>query len=269
MGRVDGRVALVTGASSGLGHASAVKLAGEGAQVVLADINEARLREVVADIQASGGTAMMAVLDVGSEPAWEAAYRGALDRFGRMDILVNCAGVVSFNTIENETYEQWAWHHRINLDGVFFGMKHGFKAIRESDGGGSIINFSSVMGIRGHEGIPSYCSSKGGVRAITKSAALHGGPLGIRVNSVHPAHIRTPMTINMVEASDDPEANWKDMTAQYPIGRIGEPEDVANAVLFLASDEASFISGLEMVVDGGYSAGGHVLQADRHYGVDS
>jgi 3(or 17)beta-hydroxysteroid dehydrogenase len=253
MGRVSGKVALVTGAASGLGRATAKRLAAEGAHVMIADINEARLSEARDEIAQAGGQAMLHVLDVTSEEAWERAVAETVAAFGKLDILVNCAGVLSIADIESETFEKWSWQHRVNLDGVFLGMKHGFKAMRQGGKGGSIINFSSVLGILSLSNIAAYSSAKGGVRAITKSAALHGGPLGIRVNSIHPGHVRTEMVIDGVSAADYPDEVWQKLAEQYPIGRVGEPGDIADAVLFLASDESSFVTGLEMVVDGGYS----------------
>jgi len=253
MARVKGKTALVTGAASGLGKATAKRLAAEGARVMLADIDKERLPGVRDEIITAGGAALFHMLDVTREEAWERAIETMMSEFGSLDILVNCAGVLSIADIENETFEKWSWQHRVNLDGVFLGMKHGFKAMRQGGKGGSIINFSSILGILSLSNIAAYSSAKGGVRAITKSAALHGGPLGIRVNSIHPGHVRTGMVVDGVSAADYHEEVWTEMAKQYPIGRVGEPEDVANAVLFLASDEASFITGLEMVVDGGYS----------------
>lgn len=253
MGRVNDKVALVTGAASGLGRATAKRLAAEGARVMICDINAARLTDAREEIVAAGGKAVSHVLDVTSEAAWEGAIAATVAEFGTLDILVNCAGVLSIASVEDETFEKWSWQHRVNLDGVFLGMKHGFKAMREGGKGGSIINFSSVLGILSMSNIAAYSSAKGGVRAITKSAALHGGPLGIRVNSIHPGHVRTEMVIDGVSAADYPDEMWQEMAKQYPIGRVGEPEDIASAVLYLASDEAKFVTGLEMVVDGGYS----------------
>lgn len=254
MGRVQDKVALVTGASLGLGRASAVLMAREGAKVVLTDIREAEGQALAAELVAQGHEALFLRHDVSSEADWDRVMAAALDRFGRMDVVVNNAGVALAASVEDTTLEQWRWLMGINLDGVFLGVRAGVKAMK--DHGGSIINLSSIEGLIGDQNLAAYNASKGGVRLLTKSAALHCAKSGyrIRVNSIHPGYILTPMVEGYVAAHADVEATRQAIAALHPLGHIGEPDDIAYGVLYLASEESKFMTGAELVIDGGYTA---------------
>lgn len=255
MRRVAGKVALVTGAGLGLGRAAALLLAREGAKIVVTDVKEAEGRAAADDIIDAGGEAIFIRHDVASEIEWAGAIEMTLSRFGRLDILVNNAGVALGADVETTTLEQWRWLMAINLDGVFLGTKHAIAAMRKS-GGGSIINLSSIEGIIGDPNLAAYNASKGGVRIFTKSAALHCAKAGykIRVNSVHPGYIWTPMVENYLAAQTDPAAMKQALCGLHPLGHLGEPDDIAYGVLYLASDESKFVTGAELVIDGGYTA---------------
>jgi len=255
-GRVAGKVALVTGAASGLGKATAERLAEEGAAVVIGDIRVEAAREAASAIAASGGRAEALKLDVTGEADWIAAVAAAERAFGKLDVLVNNAGTADGTWVHKLTLERWRQIHAINLDGVFLGIKHGAEAMKRA-GGGSIVNISSVAGLVGiAEAASAYCSSKGGVTLLTKAVALEFALLktNIRVNSVHPGYMDTPMLQGVIAAYREPEAARARLTASEPLGHLGEPRDIANAVLYLASDESKFVTGAQMVVDGGYAA---------------
>ena len=248
--RLAGKVALITGAASGMGASMAKLFAGEGAKVVVADMLEDAGRQVVADITRANGAAMFRRLDVSSETEWKAAVDAALAAYGRLDILVNDAGL-SGSAVE-DLFDTAAWDllMAVNARGVFLGMKFAIP-IMQAQGGGSIVNISSISGITGQHHIHvAYNASKGAVRTLTKAAAVQHGADNIRINSVHPG-LMPPMRSSKRTA--DPEIRAK-MLQQVPMGRAGRPEEVANAVLFLASDEASYITGAELYVDGGYLA---------------
>jgi len=255
MNRVQGKVAIVTGGAMGIGEACAALLAAEGAAVALTDVNRPAGEEAARRICERGTDAMFIPHDVSWEQDWERVVGDVVRRFGRLDILVNNAGVGIMGDVEHATSQQWRQLMAINLDGVFFGIKAALPAMRRS-GGGSIINISSIEGIIGDPDLAAYNASKGGVRLLTKSAALYCAreKTGIRVNSVHPGYIRTPMVENAVKASPDPAAMWKRFDSLHPIGHIGKPDDIAYGVLYLASDEAAFVTGTELVIDGGYTA---------------
>ncbi len=248
--RLENKVALITGAASGMGASMARIFAGEGAKVVVADVLEAEGKAVVADITRANGAAMFHRLDVSNEAEWKAAVDAALAAYGRLDILVNNAGL-SGSAVE-DLFETAAWDRlmAVNARGVFLGMKFALPLMK-AQGGGSIVNVSSISGITGQHGVHvGYNASKGAVRTLTKAAAVQHGADNIRVNSVHPG-LMPPMRSSGRTA--DPEVRAK-MLRQVPMGRAGRPEEVANAVLFLASDEASYITGAELWVDGGYLA---------------
>jgi NAD(P)-dependent dehydrogenase (short-subunit alcohol dehydrogenase family) len=248
--RLENKVALITGAASGMGASMARIFAGEGAKVVVADVLEAEGKAVVADITRANGAAMFHRLDVSNEAEWKAAVDAALAAYGRLDILVNNAGL-SGSAVE-DLFETAAWDRlmAVNAGGVFLGMKFAVP-LMTAQGGGAIINVSSISGITGQHGVHvGYNASKGAVRTLTKAAAVQHGVDNIRVNSVHPG-LMPPMRSSGRTA--DPEVRAK-MLRQVPMGRAGRPEEVANAVLFLASDEASYITGAELWVDGGYLA---------------
>ena len=253
MGRIEGKVALITGGSSGIGRASAALFAREGAQVVIADIDEAGGGEAVQEI---GERASFQRLDVTSEPDWIAAIATVLERLGRLDILVNSAGVGYIKDIEQTTLEEWRFVIGVNLDGVFLGCKHGIGAIK-AGAGGAIVNISSVSGLIGGHNLAAYNASKGGVRLLTKSVALHCARQGynIRCNSVHPAFVDTPMVEAMIVRGRDPEKMRAQLARQVPLGRIGQAEEIAAGILYLASDDSSFMTGTEFVLDGGLTAG--------------
>jgi len=252
MKRVEGKVALVTGGASGIGRQSAIRLAGEGAKVVVGDLDRVGGEATVATI---GGGAMFVEHDVTDEAGWRAVVDRAVERFGRLDILVNCAGIALLRSIEDTSLDEWRRVHAVNLDGVFLGCKFAVAAMKRS-GGGSIINLSSVSGLVGGHNLAAYNSSKGGVRLLTKSVALHCARQGynIRCNSVHPTFIATPMVQAMIDAAADPERARQNIARQVPLGRIGEPDDVAWVVVYLASDESRFVTGAEFVIDGGVTA---------------
>ena len=249
MDRLNGRVALVTGAASGIGEATAKRLASEGAAVLVTDVQDAAGTQVVKDITDSGGRASYLHLDVTSQPEWEAAVAAALEEFGRLDILVNNAGMGDLAAIEDTSLADW--NHTIGIDqtGVFLGMKTAAAALAAS-GHGSVINISSIFGTSGGFGTsPAYHAAKGAVRTLPKNDALHWADGSVRVNSVHPGFIATPI---LDQAKGTPmEQAMLDVT---PMGRLGQPEEIAAGVAYLASDDASFVTGLELYIDGGYTA---------------
>jgi NAD(P)-dependent dehydrogenase (short-subunit alcohol dehydrogenase family) len=248
--RVANKCALVTGAASGMGAATARLLAREGAKVAVADMLEPEGRAVVAEIAAAGGTAMFLKLDVTEEPQWEAAVAAVTEAWGRLDVLVNNAGISGSAT--NDLYDTALWDRimAVNARGSFLGVKHAVAAMRGS-GGGSIVNLSSISGVVGQKKIHSaYNASKAAVRLLTKVVAVQEGAVGIRVNSVHPG-LMPPMRTS--GATADPVVRAK-MLQHVPLGRSGEVDEVAQAILFLASDESSYMTGSELHVDGGYLA---------------
>ena len=255
MKRVENKVALVTGSGLGLGRACAILLAREGASVMVTDVNEPEGRTTAEEIVEAGGEAMFLRQDVASEADWDAVIAATLRRFGRLDILVNNAGVALGSSVETTTLEQWRALMAVNLDGVFMGTKCAIAAMKAT-GGGSIINLSSIEGLIGDPNLAAYNASKGGVRIFTKSAALHCAKAGykIRVNSVHPGYIWTPMVEKYLAAQPDPEAAMALVASLHPVGHLGEPDDIAYGVLYLASNESKFVTGAELVIDGGYTA---------------
>ena len=248
--RLAGKVALITGGAGGMGQSEALIFAREGARVVVADVLEVDGRQVVDKITAGGGQARFVKLDVTSEADWQTAVETTLRDFHRLDVLVNNAGISG--TFDPDTMSTAAWDTLMNVNakGVFLGMKHAIPKLREA-GGGSIVNISSISGFVGQSMIHmAYNASKGAVRLMTKSAAVQYAKDGIRVNSVHPG-VMPPMRTSRVTANAEQRQR---MLAQVPMGREGRREEVGYAVLFLASDEASYITGTELVVDGGYLA---------------
>ena len=248
--RLEGKVAIISGGARGMGAAEAKLFAREGAKVIICDVLEDEGRQTEAEINEVGGDAVFVKLDVTSQDEWENAVNTAIERFGKLDILVNNAGIIVQSTIEDMTVELWDKVMDVNAKGVFLGTKTAIPHMEEA-GGGSIVNISSISGIVGQDNVNAgYNASKGAVRIFTKAAAVQYAKENIRVNSIHPGPIATPMT---AEGRADPERVA--LTAERtPLGRYGEPEEVANAVLFLASDEASYVTGSEIVVDGGYTA---------------
>lgn len=261
MERVKGKVAIITGAAQGLGKADAVLLAKEGAKVVITDILEEIGRETAQEINASGGEAVFMKLDVSNESEWIEVVEKTMARFGRLNILVNNAGIIFFKKIKDTPLEMWHKLMSINLDGVFLGTKHVIGAMRQS-GGGSIINISSVNGYITEPLSTAYSTSKGAIRLFTKASAIEFSKAGynynIRVNAILPGRIKTEKSeqIDRDMPKDDEEIRGLPSVSGlrgYPIGRIGEPIDVARGVLFLASDDSSFITGQELIIDGGWS----------------
>jgi 3(or 17)beta-hydroxysteroid dehydrogenase len=250
MARLDGKAVLITGAASGIGRATAGVLAGAGARVALADIDEAGAREAADAIDG----AQFHHLDVTDDSGWTRVIGTVIEQFGRLDGLVNGAGILLAASIEDTTLEDWRGVMAVNLDGTFLGCKHGVGAMKST--GGSIVNLSSVSGIVGGHNLAAYNASKGGVRLLTKSVALHCARegYGIRCNSVHPAFVETPMVERLVAASSDTDRARRSMARQIPLGRIAAPDEVARMILYLISDDSSFVTGAEMVIDGGVTA---------------
>jgi NAD(P)-dependent dehydrogenase (short-subunit alcohol dehydrogenase family) len=255
MGRLDGKVALITGGASGLGRACGILFAAEGARVALSDLNDALGEQTAAEIRERGGEALYLHQDVTEEAEWERTIAAVRARFGRLDVLLNNAGIGMPGDVEHCTLEQWRQIMRVNLDAVFLGTKYAILAMKES-GGGSIINFSSIEGIIGDPSLAAYNASKGGVRVFTKSSALYCAKAGynIRVNSIHPGYIWTPMVENYLREQGDVEGGRRMIDALHPVGHLGEPDDIAYGALYLAADESKFVTGSEMVIDGGYTA---------------
>ncbi|SOC51570.1 SDR family NAD(P)-dependent oxidoreductase [Ornithinimicrobium cerasi] len=248
-GRLEGRVALVTGAASGIGRATAQRLLSEGAAVLVTDIQEELGARTVEELGADGGRVMFLRHDVTSEGDWQAAVDTAVAELGGLDILVNNAGMGDLKTIEDTTLEEW--HRTVEIDqtGVFLGMKIAAPALRRSEGA-SIVNISSIFGTSGGFGTsPAYHAAKGAVRTLTKNAAVHWATEGIRVNSIHPGFILTPI----LEPTKGTEY-WDTMIQLTPMARLGDPADIAAGVAYLASDDARFVTGSELYIDGGFTA---------------
>jgi 3(or 17)beta-hydroxysteroid dehydrogenase len=252
MARVKHKVAIVTGAARGLGFAIANRLAMEGAAVVITDVLDEVGTAAAEKITAAGGCCSYMHQDVTDEAAWPALVDAVMAHYGGLHILVNNAGIVIPESVETETLDSWRKTQSVNLDAVFMGTKQAVIAMRES--GGSVINISSIEGLVGNPRIAAYNASKGGVKLLTKSAALYCAEQGyrVRVNSVHPGYILTDMVRDGLN-SIGPEA-WDEARAAIPCGELGEADDVAWGVLYLASDEAKYVTGSELVIDGGYTA---------------
>lgn len=243
--RFDGRVAMITGGASGIGKLTALRMAEEGARIVVADIQEEKGEAVASRIRTAGGEAMFIKLDVTSEKAWNDAIAAIVAEFGRLDILVNNAGIGDTDIIENTSFELYQKVVAVTQNSVFLGMKAAAEELKKS-GNGSIVNVSSIFGITGGFGVsPAYHAAKGAVRLLTKTAALQWAKENVRVNSVHPGFIDTPIL---------GDSDRSGLIAATPMGRLGKPDDIATVIRFLASDEASFMTGSEIVVDGGYTA---------------
>ena len=251
-GRLKGKAAYITGGASGLGRAMAEAFAAEGARVAVADINRDGGEEAARRI---GAAAIFLPHDVTSEEQWIANLAAAASAFGHLDTLVNNAGIGTRGTVESTTLEEWRRIHAVNLEGPFLGCKHAIPLIAKA-GGGAIINISSVAGLIGARDSAAYCASKGGVRLLTKSTAMHCAHRrnGVRCNSIHPVYTDTPMVGQMLAESRQPEKMLDAMKAMIPVGRLGTPQELAAMAVYLASDEAAFVTGAEFVFDGGYTA---------------
>ena len=256
MGKLDGKVALISGGARGQGAAEAETFAREGAKVVFGDVRDDEGKKVEAGIRAGGGDAIYLHLDVTSEADWRAAVQTALDSHGRLDVLVNNAAIVIPKVpIEERTVAEWDQVMAVNAKGVFLGTKYAIPAMRRS-GGGSIVNISSVLGLRGASYAMAYCASKGAVRSLTKNVAMHCAQMkyGIRCNSVHPGYIDTPMIAPRLSGTIDNMTGRQWLETLHPLGRLGRAEEVADMILFLLSDESTFSTGSEFVCDGGLTA---------------
>ncbi|WP_089939891.1 SDR family NAD(P)-dependent oxidoreductase [Candidatus Entotheonella palauensis] len=249
MGRLDGKVALISGGARGQGGAEVRLFTREGARVIFGDVLDDQGRELEAEVRAAGGDARYVHLDVTNESDWEEAVGTAVQLYDRLDILVNNAGIVRRYSIEETPREVWDEVMAVNSTGVFLGTKHAIPVMRRS-GGGSIVNISSISGMIAI-GAPAYNASKGAVRVFTKVTAVEHAKDNIRCNSIHPGPIDTPM---IREGHADPEAAEQQRLSLVPLGRLGTVEDIAYGVLYLASDEAAFVTGSELVIDGGFIA---------------
>ena len=246
MDRLEGKSCLISGGAKGLGAAQARLFAREGARVAVGDILDADGGRLVEELRASGADSVFLRLDVTSEADWESAVAAVMGELGALDVLVNNAGIYNRALVEDTTLEEWERVMDVNSTGVFLGTKHAIPAMRRS-GGGSIVNMSSVAGLVGSRTQTVYNASKGAVRLLTKSTAVQYASDGIRANSVHPGVIETDMMQEVIRTEEE-RATRMSLT---PIGRFGTAEDVANGVLFLASDESSYVTGAELVIDGG------------------
>ncbi|MBL6932615.1 MAG: SDR family oxidoreductase [Rhodospirillales bacterium] len=238
---LSGKVALVTGGASGIGEATARFLADAGADVIVADLNTDNAQTVS--------------LDVTSESGWQAVIENIRKTRGRLDILVNSAGILRIADIESSSFDEWRMVLGVNLDGVFLGCKYAIGLMKQADGG-SIINLCSISGLVGGHNLAAYNASKGGVRLLTKSVALHCArkKYAIRCNSVHPTFVETPMVSEVIAKSPDPERTRRSIEEQIPLGRMAQSEEIAEMILYLASDESTFVTGSEFVIDGGVTA---------------
>ncbi len=253
--RLNGKVALVTGAGNGIGAATAIRFAEEGAAVIVTDIDPEAANRTAATITAAGGRAEAKRQDVCDEGQWQTLVSGIADTYGGLHVLVNNAGVVIPNNVENTSLEEWRKTNAVNSEAVFLGSRAAIGVMK--DCGGSIINISSIEGIVGEANAAAYNASKGAVRIFTKSAALHCARSGypVRVNSVHPGFILTDMVATGLAAVPETERQEMEqrLAHEIPVGQMGEPVDIANGCLFLASDESRYMTGAELVIDGGYT----------------
>lgn len=251
--KLAGKVAIVTGAASGIGRATALLFATEGAAVVAADIDEAGAQHLAATIGEHGGQAVAVGADVASAAGAQAMVARAVETFGGLDVLVNNAGIAVFKGVEETTEAEWDRVLGVNLRGVWLGIKHAAPAMR-ARGGGSIINLASVHGMATVAGVAAYAASKHGVIGLTRAAALDLARDGIRVNCIQPGAIDTPLMRANMSAVGDEEAEVRKIAAAEPLGRVGRPEEIAQMALWLASDDSSFATGAPFAVDGGLLA---------------
>jgi NAD(P)-dependent dehydrogenase (short-subunit alcohol dehydrogenase family) len=258
MGQVQDKIAIVTGGASGIGAACAATLAREGAKVVVTDLDDPGGRAVVERISGAGGEAIFLHQDVSAEESWPGVIEAAENRFGRLDIMVANAGIGIMCSAIEMSLADWRRQTAVNLDGVFLSVKYAVPAMRRA-GGGSIIIMSSVAGIRGSAGLAGYCATKGGVRLFAKAVAMECAAVGdnIRINTVHPGVIDTPIWTKLpVSAGQNAPIDPHEIArVGVPLGRAGQAQDIANGVLFLASDASSYMTGAELVIDGGMTGG--------------
>lgn len=251
--RLAGKVALITGAGSGIGRASALRFAQEGASVVVVDWRAAAAAATVAAILAQGGAATAVHADVAQEADAARMVQTAVAAYGRLDVLYNNAAIQVFGTIPETTDADWNRVMDVNLKGVYLGCKYAIP-VMQRQGGGSIISTSSALGIVGDPVLPAYGATKGGIIAMTAAMAQAHGPQGIRVNCICPGDVATPLVMEYFEQQPDPAGAEQAVAAHYALRRIAQPEEIANVALFLASDESSFITGAHLIVDGGLTS---------------
>ncbi len=251
--RLKGKVALVTGSGAGIGEATAKRFAEEGARVVVTDINMADATRVATEILETGGQAIARHQDVADEAGWDTLINDIIETWGQLDVLVNNAGIVIPGTVEDTTLDDWRKTQAVNTEGVFMGCRAAIRVMKVN--GGSIINLSSIEGLVGEPRTAAYNASKGGVRLFSKSAALHCAShgYGIRVNSIHPGCITTKLLDEAIASQPDAEQLLERVLSDIPMGVPGEPLDIANGCLFLASDESKYMTGSELIIDGGYT----------------
>ncbi len=255
--RLEEKIALITGAASGIGKATAERFAREGAKVALTDIDSEKGGELAEELAKAGHEAFYQNLDVVDPDEWRAVVDAVTKRWNQLDILVNSAGIGRAKGLLDMSYDFWRQTISINLDGTFLGTQAAVDSMKDT-GGGAIVNISSVLGFVGMSNISAYAASKGGVRLFTKAAAIECANKGynVRVNSVHPGYIETPMVMRRFDkvAEAEREAEETRLKESHPLGRLGKPEEIASMILYLASDEAAFVTGAEFVADGGYLA---------------
>lgn len=244
MRRLENKVAIITGGSSGIGAAVSTMFAKEGAKVIVTDLNVQAGEDLVKEITNNGGIAKFVQLNVVREEEWIQLMKDTVAEFGQLNIVVNSAGIVIPKSVEDITYDEWKKVLNVNLDGTFLGIKYGIKTMKATQSIGSIINMSSIHGLVGAPYSAPYSASKGAVRILTKSAALHVAKDNIRVNSIHPGFIATQLVTDNLDTEE--------LIADEPVGRLGEPAEIAYGAVYLASDEAKFTTGSELVIDGGY-----------------
>lgn len=258
--RLRDRAVLITGAGSGIGMAAALRLGAEGARVAVTDLDGTRAEEVAGLVREQGVESISRALDVRVERHWEAAISEIVQRWGGLDVLVANAGVSFAKPVWEMSLEEWRDVHAVNLDGVFLGTKHAIRAMRERGRGGSIVVVSSASGLKASGGASAYCSSKSGVRLFAKAVALECAAEGIRVNTVVPAGVVTPMWESMPFFEDlkreqgGEEGAWRALAAGTPLGRFAQPDEIAAGIVYLSSEEASYVTGTDLVIDGGFTA---------------
>jgi NAD(P)-dependent dehydrogenase (short-subunit alcohol dehydrogenase family) len=251
--RVEGKVVIVTGAGQGVGEASAKRFGEDGASVVCVDVKEGTAARTAAAITDSGGTALAVTADISTAEGNRQMTQAAVDTYGGLDVLHANAGIQYMAQLEDTPESEWDRLHGTNLRGVYLGIKEAVPLLR-ARGGGSIVITASLLGITGDPDLPAYGAAKGGLRAMCRSLAAALGPDNIRVNTICPGDIDTPLLKEFFDYQPDPAASRKAITDKYPLGRFAEPRDVANVAVFLASDEATYLSGIDIVVDGGLRA---------------
>ncbi len=256
--RAVGEIALISGAASGIGRATALLLAREGACVAVTDINEAGCREVAEQVQQENGRAIWHKLDVTREADWESAIQATLDAWGGLNVLVTSAGISFAKPVADMSLEEWRRVMAVNLDRAFLGTKHAIRAMRQE--GGSIVIVSSASGIKAFAGASAYCASKAALRLLAEAAALECGGDSIRINTIHPGGVETPMWRSMdfwgdlIKQHGSEAAAWKALSAGSPLQRFAKPEEIPEAILYLASNESAYVTGTELVIDGGITA---------------